>query len=78
MSSDPDQHGDQQTEAQPARGRDDGDPELEPAEPPEPDQLGRLDQPEHRDEHHAAERRLGQVAQHAAEEQRAADGQQPR
>ena len=75
VSTHADEHGGEQSEDEPAGGGDDGDPELEPAEPPEADELGRLDQAEHGDHDHAAERRLRQVAEHAAEEQGAGDGE---
>ena len=67
--------GDEQAEAQPAGGGDRRHPELDAPEPPQAQPLGRLDQAEDGDDDHAAERRLGQVAEHPAEEQRAADGE---
>ena len=73
-----DEHGRQQAEHQPGPGRGHGDPELDAVQPPEPAQLGRLDQPQHRDHDHAAQGGLGEVAEHAAEEQRGRRRRGPR
>jgi hypothetical protein len=59
----PDEDGGQQPQHQAAGRGDDRDPELEPAEPPEPPEGGRVDQPEHGQDDHAAQGRLGEVAE---------------
>ena len=64
-----DEHGGEEPEDEPGDGRDHRDPELDRIEAEQPDELCRLDQAEHRDDDHGAERRLREVAEHATEEQ---------